>query len=174
MPRWPTGPFSTHRTGCYGCVRYTSEDGACGVHGYPCVHWGADLFAADPNVFAPDSGVIVAVSDGNSAPWVGYGPGVVVMKGDSGQFLLMGHLNPSTIDVSVGDQVVEGQPIAVFDADIGHTHFEVRKQLTGPSDVNTIDPSSWVGGLPRKIVIGVGLGLVAWWITRWWTSPSSA
>jgi murein DD-endopeptidase MepM/ murein hydrolase activator NlpD len=166
MPRWPTGSFSTHRTGCYGCVRLTTNDGACGVSGYPCVHWGMDLFADVNQVVAPDSGTVVAVSDGNSAPWVGYGPGVVVMLGDSGRYLLMGHLNPSTIGVSVGQRLAEGDLIAQFDPDIGHTHFEVREQLTGASSTNTINPSSWVGGLVRTLAIAAGLGLVAWWLTR--------
>ncbi len=172
MARWPTGAFSTHRTGCYGCVRMSADDGACGVSGYPCTHWGADLFADDPHVFAPDAGTVVAVSDGNSAPWVGYGPGVVVIQGDSGVFLLMGHLNPSSIAVSVGQRVAEGQPIATFDAGIGHTHFEVRKALTGPSKTNTIDPSEWVGGTGRKLLFAAAFGLTAWWITRWWTGTS--
>jgi len=144
MARWPTGPFSTHRTGCYSCVRRTAADGGCGVHGYPCVHRGVDLFADDPHVFAPEAGTVVAVSDGKSAPWVGYGPGIIVIKGESGVYHLLAHLTSSTIGVSYGQWVQEGQPLAQFAASYGHTHYEVRKKLTGPSETNTIDPNVWL------------------------------
>jgi murein DD-endopeptidase MepM/ murein hydrolase activator NlpD len=165
MPRWPTGPFEVHRTGCYGCVRASSADGACGVHGYPCVHRGMDLFAKTNAVVAPDSGVVVAVSDGSSPPWSGYGPGVVVIRGDSGKFLLLGHLDYSTIDVTLGERVAEGQFVAQFDDGIGHTHFEVRRELTGPSETNTLDPSSWVGGGLFKLAL---IGFVLWGGWKLW------
>ena len=155
------------RTGCYGCVRMTPADGACGVGSHPCIHYGADLFATDPQVFAPDSGRVVAVSGGESAPWRGYGPGVEVIKGDSGVFLLLAHLSRSTIDVEVGELVSEGQPIAKFDRGIGHTHFEVRRQLTGPSKSNTLDPGAWVYG-PVRVAINIALfAFIAWTIGRY-------
>ena len=44
MARWPTAPYTTRRTGCYGCKRLSPSDGGCGVHGYPCTHWGVDTF----------------------------------------------------------------------------------------------------------------------------------
>jgi murein DD-endopeptidase MepM/ murein hydrolase activator NlpD len=165
MPRWPTGPFEIRRTGCYGCVRTSSADGACGVHGYPCVHRGMDLFAKDSTVVAPDSGVVVAVSDGSSAPWRGYGPGVVVIRGDSGEFLLLSHLDYSSISVGVGERVTEGQIIAQFNARIAHTHFEVRRELVGPSETNALDPSSWVSGGLFKFVL---IGFVLWGGWRLW------
>lgn len=166
MPRYPTGPFTLHRTGCYGCYRYSSADGACGVAGYPCRHWGDDLFATTRDVVAPDSGTVVAVSDGNSAPWVGYGPGVVVIKGDSGKYLLMGHLQFPSIQVAVGQRVREGDPLAQFDPAIAHTHFEVRHALTGPSATNTMAPSSWVHGRLILAAELAALALGAWWLTR--------
>lgn len=167
MPRWPTGPFELHRTGCYGCVRTTSADGACGIAGYPCKHYGDDLFAKTRDVVAPETGTVVAVGNGSSAPWVGYGPGVVVIKGDgTGKFLLMGHLTYSSIEVSVGQHVIEGQHIALFDPGIGHTHFEVRHNLTGPSATNTLDPADWVNGRWKTVVALVALGFAGWWLTK--------
>jgi|GEM_PF-4108953 len=164
MARWPTGPFSTHRTGCYGCKRMSSADGGCGVHGYPCTHWGMDLFAgSDRRVVAPESGVVVAVANGSSPPWSGFGPGVVVIRGASGVFHLLSHLEFSSIQVGVGLPVSEGTPIGQYDARIAHTHYEVRRKLTGPSAENTIDPSVWLkaqggssGGL-GKLVLLAGL-----------------
>ena len=165
MPRWPTGPFSTHRTGCYGCMRVTSRDGSCGVHGYPCLHYGMDLFADDSLVVAPDAGRVVAVSDGSRAPWSGYGPGVVAIKGQSGRYLVLAHLARSSIKVEVGQLVQEGQPLARYDAGAGHTHFEVRRELTGPSSSNTVDPTDWIEGRSRIVSIAL-LGLVLW--GSWW------
>ncbi len=165
MSRWPTGPFTLRRTGCYGCVRRSSSDGACGVTGYPCVHYGMDLFASSREVVAPERGRVVAVADGSSAPWTGYGPGVIVIAGASGVFHLMGHLQWSSIRVRVGDELVEGQRLADFDPEIAHTHYEVRRQLTGPSKTNTIDPEAWLRGIS---VFGLVLiGVSAWALTRW-------
>ena len=164
MPRWPTGPFSTHRTGCYGCKRMSSADGGCGVHGYPCTHWGMDLFAgSDRRVVAPESGVVVAVANGSSPPWSGFEPGVVVIRGASGVFHLLSHLEFSLIRVGIGLPVSEGTPIGQYDGRIAHTHYEVRRKLTGPSAENTIDPAVWLkeqggssGGL-GKLVLLAGL-----------------
>lgn len=172
MPRWPTGTFELRRTSCYGCVRMTPSDGSCGVHGYPCIHYGMDLFAKNREVVAPEAGVVVAVADGSSPPWTGYGPGVVVIQGQgTGKFLLMSHLERGSIMVGKGDRVSEGQQIARFDADIAHTHFEVRKNLTGPSKDNTINPKDWVRGISLVMLVGLGIG--AWWITRWWSSQTT-
>lgn len=169
MPRWPTGPFSTHRTGCYGCKRMSSADGGCGVHGYPCTHWGMDLFAgADRRVVAPESGVVVAVANGSSPPWSGFGPGVVVIRGTSGVFHLLSHLEFSSIRVGIGLPVSEGTPIGQYDGRIAHTHYEVRRRLTGPSAENTIDPAKWLaeaggdgaGGSKLGVLLALG-GLLA-------------
>lgn len=166
MPRYPTGAFTVGRTGCYGCARFTSADGACGVAGYPCKHWGMDLFGKTREVVAPDSGTVAAIGNGSSAPWVGYGPGVVVIAGDSGKYLLMGHLTYSTIRVEKGQRVREGDLIALFDPGIAHTHFEVRHELTGPSATNTMNPASWVGGGFGTVVKFAALAWGAHWLTK--------
>ena len=144
MARFPTGPFDTHRTGCFGCVRQTPADGSCGIGGFPCQHFGLDLFATSPQVFAPEDGTVIDVADGSAAPFVGFGPGVIVIQGDSGFFHLLGHLSFNTIKVQQGQRVVEGQPLATFDPGIGHTHWEVRQQRLGSTPPNTIDPNIWL------------------------------
>ena len=162
MPRWPTGPFEMRRTGCYGCVRMTPSDGSCGVAGHPCVHRGVDLFAKDSTVVAPDSGVVAAVANGTSSPWVGYGPGVIMIEGDSGKYLLLSHLDFGSISVTKGERVTEGQPLARFASNYGHTHFEVRHKMTGPSATNTMDPITWIDGGSRRLLNLLLLGFVAW------------
>lgn len=173
MARWPTGPFTLGRTGCYGCRRLSSADGGCGVHGYPCTHWGMDLFAgSDRRVVAPESGVVVAVANGSAPPWSGFGPGVVVVRGVSGVFHLLSHLEYSTIQVGVGLPVSEGTPIGKYDARIAHTHYEVRRKLTGPSAENTIDPKVWLeaqgdgGGGIGKLLLLAGLFGAGVWLSR--------
>ena len=162
MARWPTAPYSTHRTGCYGCKRTSPADGACGVHGYPCTHWGVDTFTFGGirDVWAPEAGIVVAVSDGSSPPFVGYGPGVVLMKGSSGVFHLFSHLELASIRVQKGQQIAEGAPIGRFDAAHAHCHYEVRRNPTGPSETNTIDPVAWLesasGGGSIKVLIAIG------------------
>ncbi len=166
MARWPSGPFSTHRTGCYGCKRLSPADGACGTKPYPCTHWGVDLFAVTPEIYAPEAGIVMAVSDGNSAPFVGYGPGVVLMFGASGRYHLLAHL--AQVAVAKGQQLAEGTFIGRFDKGIAHSHYEVRKQPTGPSDVNTIDPAVWLaeqnGGSSVGILLALGGLLAAGWL----------
>jgi murein DD-endopeptidase MepM/ murein hydrolase activator NlpD len=111
------------------------------------VHFGVDLFALSSQVFAPENGVVIDVADGQSAPFVGFGPGVILMKGASGFFHLLAHLNFGTIVVRPGQQISEGQFIALFDPGIGHTHWEVRIQRLGSTPPNAIDPiNAWLRG----------------------------
>lgn len=110
------------------------------------------MFAVSPDVFAPETAYVVKVSDGKSPPFTGYGPGVVLLKGVSGFYHLLSHLNFSTIKVTPGQFVADGQLIAQFDREHGHTHYEVRKEATGPSETNTIDPTVWLVQQQRKLV----------------------
>jgi hypothetical protein len=171
VARWPTAPFTTHRTGCYGCKRLTSADGGCGVHGYPCTHWGVDTFTIGGirDVWAPEAGVVVAVSDGRSAPFMGYGPGVVLLKGASGVYHLLAHLELGSVSTKVGAQLAEGQAIGRFDATFGHCHYEVRRQPTGPSEVNTMDPGKWLAaqssGMTTLLLLG-GLLAAGYFLAR--------
>jgi hypothetical protein len=116
------------------------------------VHRGLDLFAESPDVYAPETGLVVAVSDGKSPPFVGYGPGVILLLGKSGYYHLLSHLRFSTITVKPGMMVFEGQKIAEFDPEIRHTHYEVRRQPTGPSETNTVNPLKWLAEQQRPVV----------------------
>jgi murein DD-endopeptidase MepM/ murein hydrolase activator NlpD len=130
------------------------------------VHWGIDL-AARPSelVVAPEDGVIVDVwTDNETPPFVGYGPGGVLLKGESGVFHLLGHLDPGRWTASsrptigevfeVGQQIGNTAPTGspgVFQA-APHVHWEVR---TKPHDspatrqANTTDPVKWRAGMGR-------------------------
>jgi murein DD-endopeptidase MepM/ murein hydrolase activator NlpD len=111
-----------------------------------------DLFAVSPDVFAPESGTIVRITDGKSTPFSGYGPGVVLMHGDSGFYHLLSHLVLSSINVRSGQRVLDGQRIARFDPEIRHTHYEVRREATGPSETNTVNPLLWFASRQRQLV----------------------
>lgn len=154
MARWPTGPFETRRTGFYGAIRQTPADGGCGVHGHPCVHYGVDLFAGyspeQRTVVAPEGGIVTDVANGTSPPWSGYGPGIVLMRGGSGVFHLLSHLVFSTIKVKPGERVTEGTPLGLYDPGYGHSHYEVRRERTGPSKTNTIDPNVWLAEQAKR------------------------
>lgn len=165
MPRLPVASFTIGRTGCYGCVRWTKADGGCGISGHPCTHWGLDLFGkGSRNVISPADGEVVAVAPGSGPPWSGYGPMVVAIRG-GGKYLVMTHLDRAV--VAKGDRVREGQLIGTFDADYGHTHFEVRHELTGPSSTNTMDPFAWLAGERAWSALKLaGLAYAGFWLTR--------
>jgi murein DD-endopeptidase MepM/ murein hydrolase activator NlpD len=111
------------------------------------------MFAEAPDVFAPELGIVVAVSDGKSAPFQGFGPGVILIKGFSGYYHLLAHLNPSSIIVRQGYPILEGMKLAQLDREINkHTHWEVRKQATGPSETNNINPLQWLSAQQRALV----------------------
>lgn len=79
MPRAPLDKIKVTPHGGYGYVRTGPGEGAC--REYPCTHPGVDLAAVEgTEVFAPDSGQLVAVSLGDGPPFSGYNPGVVVLE----------------------------------------------------------------------------------------------
>lgn len=180
MARWPTAPFTTRRTGAYGSRRLTSADGSCGVKGYPCVHWGVDTFTDGlRDVWAPEDGRVYAVADGSSPPFVGYGPGVVLLQGKSGFFHLLSHLERGSVRVQRGQDLREGELIGRFDSAHGHMHYEVRREPTGPSEVNTVNPEEWLrsqGGGIVKVLLVAGLVALGIMLARQgrgsWTTPA--
>lgn len=111
-----------------------------------------DLFAVQRDVFAPEAGIVERVADGSSPPFVGYGPGVVLLRGASGFYHLLSHLDFKTITVKSGQPILEGTLLGQFNAEHGHTHYEVRKAPTGPSETNTVDPAQWLASEQRKLV----------------------
>lgn len=114
-----------------------------------------DLFAEQRDVFAPEAGVVEKVADGSNPPFVGYGPGVVLLRGASGFYHLLSHLDFKTITVKPGQPILEGILLGQFNAEHGHTHYEVRKAPTGPSETNTVDPMQWLASEQRKLVASV-------------------
>jgi murein DD-endopeptidase MepM/ murein hydrolase activator NlpD len=137
------------------------------VHPYPCTHWGSDTFAITPEIYAPESGVVVAVSDGASAPFMGYGPGIVLIQGVSGYYHLLAHL--AQILVAKGP-IAEGTLVGRYDRTIAHCHYEVRRKPTGPSETNTVNPEQWLssqngGGIGTLLILG-GLLAAGYFLAR--------
>lgn len=147
----PIYPLEIGAHGGWLEVRSSEADGACGVHGYPCKHPGVDVAGTMGTlVVAPESGTIVMATDGNSAPFVGYGPWLVVIQGDSGKFHLLGHLEPAAAEMGVmGARVTAGDSIGMTSS-ANHTHWEVRSKLSpdfanGEDNfTNNTDPLAWL------------------------------
>lgn len=95
---WPLREFRVVPMGAYGAVRRSSSDGWCPLKGgrskdpdaaseaklreqdYPCKHYGVDLSAPKgAPVYAPHDGWILYAGVATKAPFVGYGPGVVLL-----------------------------------------------------------------------------------------------
>lgn len=175
-PQAPITPFVVGNNGCYECVRASAAQGSCGGGPYPCKHPGTDTNGTQgTTVVAPEDGVIVAVQNGASSPFGGYGPWVIVIQGASGKFHLLGHLDPATSSMSaLGDNVTAGQPVGTTSS-ANHTHWEVRDKLTpnfasGEDNFgNNSDPEIWlatapvleaVGGTTGAVLIVAGLALL--------------
>ncbi len=164
-PQPPIYPLQIGAHGGWLEVRASPADGACGVHGYPCQHPGIDVAgAAGTPVVAPESGTIVLVGDGNSAPFMGYGPWFAIIAGEGGKYHFLGHLEPMTAGMGpMGTPVVAGQPIGTTSS-ANHTHWEVRDRpvpdfASGEDNFsNNTDPIGWLSlaaiGLGTILVVG--------------------
>lgn len=126
-PRSPVEPLKVGAHGGYLEVRSSPADGSCGVGSYPCKHPGLDVAADNGSpVFAPENGVIIQTADGNSSPWGGYGPWIVLIQGDGGKYHLLAHLDPNTASLGpVGTRVQAGDQVGTI-GPFYHTHWEVR------------------------------------------------
>lgn len=177
-PQPPIYPLQVGAHGGWLEVRSTPSDGSCGVHGYPCRHPGVDVAgAAGTPVVAPESGTVVAVGDGSSAPFVGYGPWFAVIQGsDSGKFHFLGHLDPTTSSMApMGAQVVAGDQVGVTSS-ANHTHWEVRDKAVpdfaaGEDNFsNNSDPLGWLStaslGALGSILLAGGAALLLWLMFR--------
>lgn len=98
MGRLPVPTWSHTPHGGFGAVRSTPADGGCGTGSHPCTHKGVDL-RGNPGdaVYAPEDGTLVMVVARDPGvelprPWRGYGPGIVMLKGKSGRYHLLAHL----------------------------------------------------------------------------------
>jgi len=116
MARSPILPIKITPHGRYGQERTDASDGACGIHGYPCTHWGVDLAGSiGDDVVAPcDAWVIASVGSvaGNPLPrpWRGYDPSIVLLAHDDGdagegvisyRYSLLAHLEPTSLRYSI-------------------------------------------------------------------------
>lgn len=158
-PQPPIYPLQVGAHGGWLEVRSTPADGACGVHGYPCRHPGVDVAgSAGTPVVAPESGAVVAAGDGNSAPFVGYGPWFVIMQGASGKFHFLGHLDPAASGMApAGQAVTAGDQVGVTSS-ANHTHWEVRDKMVpdfaaGEDNFsNNSDPLGWLSGAQMGVL----------------------
>ena len=79
--------------------------------------------------------------------WSGYGPRGVLLRGDSGVFHVLAHLD--SITVRVGQRVNEGDVCGVGSV-VHHVHWEVRQRprpVAGEAVVEvTLDPGAWLRG----------------------------
>ena len=129
------------------------------------LHAGVDLMAAAGTpVVAPERcKVVVSLATrtpsqvtrgiGTRRAWDGYGPGVVIVRGESGWFHLLGHSDASALP-RVGTVFEEGERVTfVGPLNAPHTHWEVRAQLRPPSGRATVevcaDPFTWLAGAPH-------------------------
>lgn len=174
-PQSPIWPLIVGNNGAYLAVRSSPAQGACGVGSYPCKHPGVDVNGrAGTPVKAPETGVIVAAADGSAAPWRGYGPWLVVIRGDaSGKFHLLAHLDPNARAMApIGLRVSAGTVIGKVSS-ANHTHWELRKQLTpgsgGTNFTNNLDPIAWLrasGMGIGQVLLGGGAAFLLYLIWR--------
>lgn len=147
----PIYPLVVGSNGGFMVTRSSPAQGACGVSGYPCKHPGLDVNGAQGTaVVAPEDGIVVQVADGASSPFGGYGPWLVVTKGDSGVFHLLGHLDPVHRALAApGMRFAAGQQLGTTSS-ANHTHWEVRQKAVpnfaaGESNqTNNLDPLAWL------------------------------
>jgi murein DD-endopeptidase MepM/ murein hydrolase activator NlpD len=79
-PTWPLASFTVSKFGAYGVRRFRIDQGACGVHGFPCTHWGVDMSAPPGSaVVVPFSGFVLYHGPADKPPFVGYGPWVALI-----------------------------------------------------------------------------------------------
>jgi len=165
VARYPVDVVRVTPRGAYGYFRdYKTPT----VH-----HWGLDLGGpAGTVVRAPEDGVVDTTATGTSPPFTGYDPGVVLLRGRSGVYHLLGHTRPS---VQAGQAVREGQQVGTIG--INHVHWEVRRQRLpdyaaharseDAHRANNSNPRLWIylAGFGGVLVLGA-LGGVAYWLWR--------
>jgi len=148
-PQPPIYPLIVGTHGGFLQVRRSPADGACGVHGYPCQHPGVDVNGpAGTPVHAPEDGIIIDAADGSQPPWRGYGPWLVLIKGSSGLYHLLAHLDLNSRNLGPIGLAVSAGDVVGKTSTANHTHWEVRKQRTPPAgqtnQTNNLDPITWL------------------------------
>lgn len=181
MARNPVvGGFRVGPHGSHGYRRTEPGRGAC-PGGYPCTHWGVDLYPEDVNtpIVAPERCQIVAVRT-SEGPGVlsGYGPGalrvVSVLPGLLGGWRVwhtLGHLDSSGVarrGFRVGQELAEGEPIAPVYAPASgryrHLHWEIWTRSSVPGgDARApfvVSPLSWISQREAAVAAAVVGGVL--------------
>lgn len=136
------------------------------------LHAGVDLGRAGDVVVAPESGLIDVVVDasyGDEQPrhssargFAGYGPRAVVLRGDSGWWHLLAHVEH--VEVRDEQRVEAGAPLARVAVRGGHLHWEVRARKLPPRQWATVevtdDPAAWLAGVRRPYTRELGCPVV--------------
>ena len=79
-PQWPLAAFTVGKFGEFAARRFRPDQGACGVHGFPCTHWGVDMGASPGSaVRVPFNGYVLYHGPADKPPFVGYGPWVALI-----------------------------------------------------------------------------------------------
>lgn len=111
-------------------------------------HAGIDLAGAYGSAIVAAFGGVVLPAPGRDR---GYGPHVIVIRGDDGIVYRYAHL--SSVDVKIGQRVATGQRIGGM-GHVGrhgrdHLHFEmipVAEYRRRPYGVHSLDPNDYLGG----------------------------
>lgn len=121
------------------------------------LHAGVDLAARQGTpVRAPEAGTIELAGAADTARairgwrWRGYGPDVILLKGDSGAWHVLAHLQ--ALRVSRGDRVAVAQLVGEVSR-LAHVHWEVTSE-SRPGRGRAVveisrDPMAWVEGTDR-------------------------
>ena len=142
--RYPVARPVTSTHGGYGVRRTTRA--LCAGQTPPCVHHGLDLAGkAGTPVYAPETGTLAYVFNGDKVkPFSRFGPAGVVIRGLSGNYHLLMHLEPPTVftaqqttrkgvqhatRLSGAIAVMEGEQVGVMSGK-RHVHWEVRRDPT--------------------------------------------
>lgn len=116
------------------------------------LHAGVDL-ASPPGtlVRAPEAGTVAVVGVADSLPptdgwrWRGYGPEIVLLRGDSGRWHLLSHLRNAR--VAVGERVEAGATVGEI-SHLRHVHWEVLTRARpgrGQAVAEiSLDPLAWL------------------------------
>jgi murein DD-endopeptidase MepM/ murein hydrolase activator NlpD len=172
----PILPLKVGNNGAYGAVRSSPAQGSCGTKPYPCKHPGLDVVGrAGTTVIAPEDGMVAFAADGTVAPFVGYGPWVVMVRGASGKHHLLAHLDLDSRQMApIGLRVAAGTPIGKTSS-ANHTHWEVRTKMVpdfahGEDNfTNNVDPAAWISGggsLVMPVLLVGGAVLLYLWSSR--------
>lgn len=135
-------------------------------------HKGLDIAPPDNGndaLVAPERSTLVDFSlDADNTPrFKGYGPAVLLLRGDSGVFHLLAHMDQTATPITIGQVFEEGEQVGLISrkGPLGngqptkfwlapHVHWEVRTKLDG----GTINPIAWLGGK----VEGFGISIWVW------------